>query len=331
MPTQSKPPHSSTGESRVVSLLPSATEMVACVGAANRLVGVSHECDYPPEVIGLPVLTRARCSSSNRSGKIDRSVREVVRSALAVYHIDVELLGELNPDVVVTQDLCDVCAVSYDDVLSAVQTLTNQDVQIINLSPLRFSDIFDDILRVGDGLGVRDTAERARAELEARVEDVKERSSHATHRPTVLSIEWIDPVMAGGTWMPELIEMAGGEALVTRPGDHAPTLEFDQLEALEPDMVLIKPCGFDIERTTEELFDLERLLPWRHWTCVSKHRVFLTDGNQYFNRPGPRIVDSLEIMAACIHPEIFPDFVGRYRDVIERILPNLSTEPFEGR
>jgi len=330
MAPQSKTIHSNAAESRVVSLLPSATEMIACVGAADRLVGVSHECDYPPEVVGLPVLTQARCLSSNRSGEIDRSVRELVKSALAVYDIDVERLGELNPDVVVTQNLCDVCAVSYDDVLSAVQTLTSQDVQIINLSPLRFSDIFDDILRVGDGLGVRDAAERARADLEARVEDVKQRSSHASRKPTVLSIEWIDPVMAGGTWMPELIEMAGGEALVTRPGDHAPTLELDRLEALEPDMVLIKPCGFDIERTTRELFDLERLLPWRRWSCVSKQRVFLTDGNQYFNRPGPRIVDSLEIMAACIHPEIFPDFVARYRDVIQRILPDLSTEGFAG-
>ena len=202
--------------------------------------------------------------------------------------------------------------------------------EIINLSPLRLADIFADILRVGEGLGVRVEAERLCAGLEARVTEVKHRASQVTSKPKVLSIEWIDPVMAGGTWMPELIEMAGGDALVTQPGDHAPTLALDQLEALDPDMVLIKPCGFNIDRTTEELFELERVLPWRRWSCVAEHRVFLTDGNQYFNRPGPRIVDSLEIMAACIHPQIFPEFVEQYRPVIKRILPNLSTEPFTG-
>lgn len=300
-------------QARVVSLLPSATEMICAIGAREQLVGVSHECDFPGDVVGLPVLTSSKVLPGPDSGAIDRDVRALLRDALAVYDVDVEGLREARPDVIVTQDLCDVCAVSYDDVCRAAQTLGNPQLEVVNLHPKVLADVWQGLAQVGAALAREAEARAAIDELLARVDAVRERASTVTARPRVLSIEWLDPVMIGGMWMPELIALAGGEPLVTRPGEHAPTLDADALRALDPHVVLIKPCGFDLQRTLGEAELLRGLLADTGWTAVREQRVYVADGNAYFNRPGPRIADSLELLAACVHPDLFADHTERYR------------------
>jgi iron complex transport system substrate-binding protein len=219
----------------------------------------------------------------------------------------------------VTQDLCDVCAVSFDDVCAAVNTLARGDVRIVNLHPMVLADIWADIARVGEALGRSDVARRVLGELDARIHAIAARAAQAKTRPSVLSIEWIAPVMIGGMWMPELMSLAGGTALVTKPGEHAPTLSLAQLEALDPDVVLVKPCGFPLARTLEELPVLRESLPWASWRAVREGRVYVADGNAYFNRSGPRIVESLEILAACVHPELFQDFGDKHSGSFVRL------------
>ena len=214
---------------RVASLLPSATEIVCAVGARDELVGVSHECDYPPGVEGLPVLTRPRQELPRGSGAIDRAVRAIVEDALAVYEIDVGSLDALAPDVIVTQDLCDVCAVSLGDVRSALRRLVRKDVAVVSLKPLRLADVWEDVRRVGRALGRAKRGDEVASDLERRCGEIGRRAKAAPKRPAVLTIEWLDPVMVGGTWMPELVELAGARALVTTPGQHAPTLTRDEL------------------------------------------------------------------------------------------------------
>lgn len=295
---------------RVASLLPSATEMVAAVGALDRLVGRSHECDFPPSVVRAPVLTRPRVKLEGPSGDIDRRVREVLERALTVYEVDVDALRAARPEVIVTQDLCDVCAVSTDDVRRALASLGGPAPTLVTLHPKRLVDVFDDLVRVGVALGAEREARLARRDLEERVATIAERAAPLS-RPKVLTLEWIDPPMVGGTWMPELITLAGGEALVTQPGEHAPTLSAAQLAALDPgpEVVLVKPCGFALAQSHRELGTMRKLLAPMPWRAVQEGRVFLADGNAFFNRPGPRLVESLEILAACLHPEAFADFV----------------------
>ena len=313
---------------RVASLLPSATEIVCALGARDQLVGVSHECDYPPGVDVLPVLTRARQALPRGSGAIDRTVREILRSALGVYEIDVDRLREARPDVVVTQDLCDVCAVSIEDVRRALAELAGRDIEVVNLRPKRLADVWEDVRLVGRSLGRNERSEKLAADLEHRTRHIAERAAKLQERPSVLSIEWLDPVMIGGMWMPELVTLAGGTSLVTEPGQHAPTLTRDQLAELDPDVVLIKPCGFDVGRTSEDLALLPVNLPWEHWKAVRAGRVYVADGNSYFNRPGPRLVESLEILAACVHPDAFQEFRRTHAASVRRLKPGLTLEPF---
>jgi iron complex transport system substrate-binding protein len=313
---------------RVASLLPSATEIVCAVGAESDLVGISHECDFPETVRHLPTLTRARLRPVRTSRDIDREVRSVLQDALAVYEIELSRLEAARPDVIVTQDLCDVCAVSFADVCAATAALVHQSIRIVNLHPARLDEIWGDIGRVADALGRASEGAAVVNALQARVAAITRRSAADVERPRVVSIEWLDPVMVGGMWMPELIERAGGIPLVTRPGDHAPTLSREALRALAPDVVLIKPCGFPLERTIDELDLMRTSLPWESWRAVQEGRVYVADGNAYFNRPGPRIVESLEILAACLHPERFEEFRDKHRNAVVRLDADLRRHPF---
>jgi iron complex transport system substrate-binding protein len=299
---------------RVVSLLPSATEIVAALGAGDELVGISHECDFPPSIRGLPVLTRARIEALGSSRSIDAEVRRVARDGLSIYLVDETTLAELAPDVIITQDLCEVCAVSLDDVKSAVARLTHSAaVQIVSLRPTRLSDIFEDIGRVAVVLGRVAEGSALRARLEARVDQIAARARSSGARPKVVSIEWIEPLMLGGTWMPELIELAGGVPMGARAGEAAPTVDRSRIAELRPDVIVIKPCGFGLERTLAEIEGSGLRLGGPHT------RVYATDGNAFFNRPGPRIVESLEIMAACVHPDLFADLAEKHRSVVRAL------------
>ena len=306
---------------RIVSLLPSATEIVCALGAQDDLVGISHECDFPPAIRDRPVLTRSRIDSTQTSRAIDTAVRAVFGGALSIYDVDADRLAELAPDVIVTQDLCEVCAVSLDDVRAAVARLAHRDdIAIVTLRPTRLSDMLGDLERVAAALGLAPRGAAVRADLERRIAEITEIARRADRppaaRPRVVSLEWIDPLMLGGTWMPELIELAGGQPIGAAAGQPAPTITPDELAALAPDVVVIKPCGFTLPRTLEERPVIERhvVAP-----CAGRARVYATDGNAYFNRPGPRLVESLEIMAACIDPDRFADLAHDHAAEIARL------------
>lgn len=293
---------------RVISLLPSATEIVCALGAADQLVGISHECDFPPAICDRPRLTSSRIDASGSSRAIDEAVRAVIANALSIYAVDEARLADLAPDVIVTQDLCEVCAVSLDDVRAAVARLAHREsIEIVSLSPTRLDDVLGDIERVAQGLGVPDRGRQVRAGLEARIRDITRRAAVVPTRPRVVSLEWIDPLMIGGTWMPELVELAGGEAVGAVAGAAAPTVTFEQLVALRPEVIVVKPCGFSLARALEEKAPIARLV-----AALPDARVYVTDGNAFFNRPGPRLVESLEIMAACVHPGVFADFAQKH-------------------
>lgn len=299
---------------RVISLLPSATEIVCALGAADALVGISHECDYPAAIQDRPVLTRSRIGTEGSSRAIDTAVRAVIQGALSIYAVDDEKLGALGPDVIVTQDLCEVCAVSLDDVRSAVARLARRDqVRIVSLRPTRLDDVLGDIERVAAAIGRSEEGKTVRAELEARIHAIATRSAQTSRRPRVVSLEWMDPLMLGGTWMPELIELSGGRAVGATAGQAAPTITPEDLRELQPDVVVVKPCGFSLERGLAERHLLNQLvIPM----VGADTRVYVTDGNAFFNRPGPRLVESLEIMAACVHPEIFGELAAKHANVI---------------
>lgn len=294
---------------RVVTLLPSASEIVCALGLKESLVGVSHECDYPPSLKDLPGLTRYRRSAPGQtSDEINADVEAALLDALALYEVDEAKLGELAPDVVITQDLCQVCAVSMDDVQAAVARLAGRSsVEVVSLRPTTLSDVLDDVERVATALGVSERGKDTRERLEVRLRRLRERSANAP-KPRVVTVEWMSPIMLGGTWMSEIVEAAGGVAVGSEKGASAPTVTMEALKALEPDVVLLKPCGYTLERSKQEPKLLQSFVE-----AFPNARVFLADGNAYFNRSGPRLVDSAELLAACLHPRLFQDFAALYQ------------------
>ena len=314
-------------EKRIVSLLPSATEIVCALGAGSQLVGRSHECDEPEEVLELPVVTKPRLQSDGSSREVHDEVTRLVREGLSVYEVDADVLRALEPDVVVTQSLCDVCAVSVTDVERALSDWTDRDVRLVDLAPTTFQDVLEDFYKVGRAIDRRDEARAVVRALEERRFYVERRATLADIRPAVCTIEWLDPVLLGGTWMPDLIRAAGGEPLGVRSGEKSRPVDRSILKSLAPDVVLVKPCGFRLDRTLRELETLRRNLPWDRWPAVAEGRVYVADGHRFFNRPGPRLLDSLEILAACIHPGLFEEFRERYADAVRRIAPDLAVTP----
>jgi iron complex transport system substrate-binding protein len=290
---------------RIVSLLPAATEIVCALGAADRLVGRSHECDFPPEIRGLPACTSAKLDSGASSGEIDRQVKNLLREALSIYNVDNARLKELQPDVIITQAQCEACAVSLAEVETAIAGWLGQRPQIISLSPNRLADVWEDIRRVASALGQADGGRAMLASLKNRVVNLIEKTCLLKQRPTVACVEWIEPLMAAGNWVPELVELAGGVNVAGEAGKHSPWMNWETLRGLDPEIIVVMPCGFDIAKTRAETAALVRQPGWSKLRAVKKHRVVLTDGNQYFNRPGPRLVESLEILAEIIHPDRF--------------------------
>jgi iron complex transport system substrate-binding protein len=290
---------------RIVSLLPSATEIVCALGFEDQLVGRSHECDFPLKVEHLPALTRPKFNPEGTSAEIDRRVKTILSEALAVYRVDADLLRELKPDFIVTQSQCDVCAVSMRDVEEAVAQWTGSRPQVISLAPYALRDVFSDIEHVGTALGVHNHATAVVERLRERMRSIEDRAKGVIARPRVACIEWVDPMMAAGNWMPEMVEMAGGINLFGTAGEHSPWMKFEEVVAADPDLILIAPCGFNMDRAALDLPLLTSRPEWAGLKAVRNGQVFLGEGNQYFNRPGPRIVESLEIMAEIFHPQLF--------------------------
>jgi iron complex transport system substrate-binding protein len=279
--------------------------MVHALGALDLLVGRSHECDYPPSVLTLPVCTRPLIDASADSRTIDEQVRNSARNALSIYEVFDDVLERLQPTHILTQTQCDVCAVSLRDVEQSIASRLVSAPKIVALNAASLEEIWDDLRRVGEAVGVG--AEPAIERLRARMQPVD-----AAESPTVACIEWIEPLMAAGNWTPELIARAGGVDVFGVAGVHSPWITFEQLLTRDPDVIVIAPCGFDLERTRGEMHWLTERPEWPRLKAVRAGRVWLADGNQLFNRPGPRIVETFEVLRGILRGGVFPgEFVVR--------------------
>ncbi|HTS25559.1 MAG TPA: cobalamin-binding protein [Bryobacteraceae bacterium] len=283
---------------RIVSLIASATEIVHALGQIENLVGRSHECDYPERVKELPVCTSPRIPVDGDSREIDRLVKEAARTSISIYNVSEETIQRLEPTHILTQIQCEVCAVSLRDVEAAIARGMRGNPKIVSLEPNSLDDIWDDFRRVAGSLGIAERGEQVVRGLQARI------ASGAIPGPAhrVACIEWIEPLMAAGNWTPELIHLAGGCNLFGEPGKHSPWMTWEELKAADPDILIVAPCGFDLARTAREMYWLTDRSDWRVLRAVQAGRVYLADGNQYFNRPGPRVVETFEILVEMLRP-----------------------------
>ena len=291
---------------RIVSLLPAATEIVHALGKGDHLVGRSHECDQPPEVESLPACTSSKLTLDGTSYDIEQRVKAILQEGLSIYRVDAAQLDALRPDVIITQEQCAVCAANLEDLESAVCEMVTSRPGIVSLNPTTLESIFADVRAVAEGIGVPERgielADEMRAEMAAMTESIAADAS----TPVVGTIEWMDPIMTGGNWMPELVEMAGGTSAFGTAGQHSPWLAWDSFLAADPDVIVVLPCGYGLVQTRSEIGELTSLPGWESLSAVRDGRVFLTDGNQFFNRPGPRIVQSLQILIEILHPKVNP-------------------------
>ncbi|MDD9380983.1 cobalamin-binding protein [Streptomyces sp. ZAF1911] len=286
---------------RIVSLLPAATDIVVDLGLAADLVGRTHECDWPPAVVAsVPVVTRAEFDADELSSReISAAVGGAAHSGSSLYTLDTEALAALRPDVLLTQDLCQVCAVSYEAVSRAVR-LMDAGPRVLSLEPRTLDDVLDCLVTVGELLGVREAAERRRSELLDRLAEVR-RATAGRPRPRVVAVEWLDPLWPAGHWVPEQITCAGGEPLLAEPGEHTKPMTWEAVREARPDVILVLPCGFPPERTLTEIDLLTSLPGWADLPAVRAGRVWVLDGPAYFNRPGPRVVRGAEVLAHVLH------------------------------
>lgn len=288
---------------RIVSLLPSATEIICSLGLEDALVGVTHECDYPPIVRTLPKVTRTLVPTNVPSVTIDNIVVDRLRTRRALYELDMTTLESLVPDLIVTQALCDVCAVAESEVKEAACMLPGEP-RVINLEPESLSQVFGAIQEVADAAGIHEKGKTVVAGLVARVDAIAART--VSHRPSVALLEWLDPPYSCGHWNPSLVQLGGGVEGLGQDGERSRRLRWEEVIALQPEVVFISCCGYGVERTLEDLPLLNDVPGWRDLPAVRSGRVYVTDGAYYFSRPGPRLVDSLEILAHALHPSVHP-------------------------
>ena len=293
-----------------MTLLASATEVVCALDRGDRLVGRTHECDHPAWVKKLPAVTAPRIDTAAPSAAIDRSVRTLVEQALSVYTVDAEKLAALEPDLLVTQVQCEVCAVSLRDVEEAVRAGLPSRPRIVSMRPDALADVWADMRAIASALGVPERGVQLVTRLRGRMQGIAERAQarlreSAHERPRVACIEWLDPLMAAGNWTPELIDLAGGVDVLGKAGAHAGPVSLEQLAAADPDAIFVTPCGFDLARTRAELPALAAQPGWGELRAVREGRVFAGDGNALFNRPGPRVAETLECLAEALHPGAF--------------------------
>ena len=284
---------------RIVSLVPNGTEILFALGAGGQVVGVSHECDYPEEARTRPILTGSALTPGMTAAEVDAAVSAQVGSGLSLYTLDEARIAELDPDVIVTQELCPVCAVSTEQVDGAVRPLPRCP-EVVSLDPRTLEDVFADIRRIGEITGRREEAAELLAALERRLEAVRAAVA-GRPRPKVLALEWLDPPFAGGHWVPEMIEKAGGLDAIARPGDHSARLTWEQVAAADPDVVVAMPCGFDEAGAAAQIATIAEHPEWRSLRAVREGRVHPVDANGCFSRPGPRLVDGIERMAEIFH------------------------------
>lgn len=289
---------------RIISLLPSGTEIVCKLGFEKSLVGISHECDYPESIANLPICSELKSNIDGKSYQIHEKVTAIIQEGLSIYRVNKDVINSLNPDVIITQDQCKVCAVSLDDLQNLLCDTFNSNPQIISLNPISLDNIFEDIMKIANALD----SNKNGCDL---VDNIKQNFKNLKHKteklskPKVAAIEWLDPIMAGGNWMPDLVEIAGGNNLFGKSGHHSPWMEWQNVVNSNPDILLLLPCGYSIEKTKMELDFILNLKDWNNLNAVKSNNVYILDGNQFFNRPGPRIIESAEILAEIFHQDIF--------------------------
>lgn len=294
---------------RICSLLPSATEIAFALGLGDAVVGVTHECDYPPEAKKKPVVVKSAFDAGAMgSGEIDRTVSQRLEGKQSLYIIDIPRLKEANPDLILTQDLCDVCAIEPDEVLEAVASLPERP-QLITLAPHLLGDMLRDIERVGEAAARQSAASSLIKSLRERIHSVAERAKKSAHRPRVACLEWLDPLYNAGHWIPEIVELAGGIAGLAEKGKPSTKIAWERVIEFAPEVIVLMPCGFDVERTLKETPLIQRFPDWKDLPAVKRGKVFAVNGHAYFSRSGPRLVDGLEILAHILHPELFPNDV----------------------
>ena len=290
---------------RIISLLPSSTEIVAALGLSQNLVGRSHECDFPFTVKNLPVCTAPKFSPLGNSLDVHTRVQEVLRDSLSVYEVFTDLLGKLKPDIIITQSQCDVCAVNVRDVKTALSHFVSSRPAIVDLQPNTLNDVMHDIHCVAKACGVAERGIGLVKTLRQRMQQILKETRNIGEKRKVICIEWIEPLMTAGNWVPRLVQMAGGEPLFAQEGKHSNFIDWQDMLDADPDVIILMPCGYKMHQTFENLHFLTNRPEWNLLRAVRDQQVFLTDGNHFFNRPGPRLADSLEILAEILHPDHF--------------------------
>jgi iron complex transport system substrate-binding protein len=283
---------------RIASLVPSATELLFALGLGDRVAAVTHECDYPPGAEQLPHLTRSVIPEGLDAAEIDRAVRERTSRGEALYELDEDALAELEVDLIVTQAVCEVCAVSFDDVRAVADRLPTKP-DVLSLDPSTLGEVLADVPRLAEAASVPEAGDQLAAELGDRLAAV-ERAVEGAPRPRVAALEWLDPVYVGGHWVPQMIDLAGGEDVLGMPGEKSRTAGWDEVEAAAPEVVLSMPCGYYAEQAAAET------MRWRRHLSLLGARVVAVDAAAYFSRPGPRLVDGVELLAHLLHPELVP-------------------------
>lgn len=291
---------------RIVSFLPSATEMVCALGLLDQLVGVTHECDYPEEVKRKPVVVRSAIPTEKMSPKeIDAAVSDRIRSGASLYLVDEELLQKLAPDLILTQNLCQVCAPSGNEVSQVLKSLSRKP-EILWMTPKSLAEIEDNLRELGQATGRAKEAERLIALGRARLQRLAVTTRDLAPRPRVFCMEWIDPVYCSGHWMPEMVELAGGVDLLSHKGEDSVRMSWEEVVKWAPEVLIVAPCGFHLDKVLEQAPQLFCYTGWSSLPAISQGRVYAVDANSYFARPGPRVVDGTELLAHLIHPELFP-------------------------
>jgi iron complex transport system substrate-binding protein len=296
--------------------LPSATEILYALGLGDSVAGVTHECDFPPEASKKPALIRPRVDPKALPAELDRQVMNLVGRGESIYAVDADLLGSLSPDLIVTQDLCHVCAASPDDLATALSRLSIQP-HVLSLTPHSLGDVWNDIRRVGEATGRGDEAEALAAALERKVAVIESVAARASSRPRVLCLEWLDPFYVGGHWVPEMVTKAGGQDAMGHAGEPSFRATAEEIAGTNAEIIVVMPCGYNVARTIAE-FKMEQLPEiWNSLPAMRERRVFAVDANSYFSRPGPRLADGVALLAHLVHPELFP--VGSLEDALQRL------------
>lgn len=287
---------------KICSLLPSATEVIALLGLSDALVGISHECDYPPSVKRVPIMVEPMIAPHGlASAEIDRQVGQLVASGQRLYRLKDHLLRQAQPDLILSQDLCHVCAVTPDQLHNALSSMPRQPT-VLTLNPSTVHDVIDDVIRIGDAAGRSGEGHRLAKQLRDRLDAIRTRVQDISHRPRVVCIEWLSPLYVAGHWVPEMVQLAGGQDVLAQPGNPSRIVTWDEVLDAAPDILIVMPCGFSVEQTHTELFQMmQQPGQWRLSPALTAH-TYLVDASSYFSRPGPRLIDGIELLAAILHP-----------------------------